>query len=299
MRRHPFLLATSLIFVGGFLFFFLVYSLSFYGEGRSFSREGKVGVVTVNGVINDSLNIVQQLDELSEEDNVKAVVLRINSPGGDVAASQEIYEGVVQLKRNKKIIVSMGSEAASGGYLIACGADKIVANAGTITGSISAIMFFANAEELLKKIGLKSSVVKSGKFKDIGSPVREMTKEEKLLIQGLINDIYDQFLDVVSQARNISKEELKRIADGRVFSGRQAKQLGLVDYVGDMAFAIHLAAKMAGIKGKPKVFYPREKEFIFWKYILRETLSILSQGLTEKELGLSSPAMTIRYQYYR
>jgi protease-4 len=126
-----------------------------------------------------------------------------------------------------------------------------------------------------------------------------MTKEEKLLIQGLINDIYDQFLDVVSQARNISKEELKRIADGRVFSGRQAKQLGLVDYVGDMAFAIHLAAKMAGIKGKPKVFYPREKEFIFWKYILRETLSILSQGLTEKELGLSSPAMTIRYQYYR
>lgn len=279
------------------MFFFLMYGLSFYGGGRSFSREGKVGVVTVNGVIDDSHDIVQQLNELSEEDNVKAVVLRINSPGGDVATSQEIYEGVVELNKTKKVIASMGSQAASGGYLIACGADKIVANAGTITGSISAIMFFVNAEELLKKIGLKSSVVKSGKYKDIGSPVREMTKEEKLLIQDLVDDIYDQFLDVVSQARKISKEELKKIADGRVFSGRQAKKLGLVDYVGDMSFAVRLAAKVAGIKGKPEVFYPREKELIFWKYILRETLSIMSKGLNEKELGLY-PAMNLRYQYY-
>jgi len=287
-----------IIFAGGFLFFSLMYGLSFYTQWRSFSSEGKVAVVTVNGVINDSREIVQQLNEVSEQDNIKAVVLRIDSPGGGVAASQEIYDSVIELRKVKKVIVSMGSEAASGGYLIACGADKIVANAGTITGSISAIMFFANAEELFKKIGLKSSVVKSGKFKDIGSPMREMTKEERALIQNLIDDIYDQFLDVVSRARKISKEELREIADGRVFSGRQAKELRLVDYLGDMNFAIRLAAKVAGIKGKPKVIYPQKREFVFWKYILGETLSLAAKELARNETGFY-PAMSLRYQYYR
>jgi protease-4 len=166
--------------------------------------------------------------------------------------------------------------------MIACAADKIVANPGTVTGSISAIMHFANAEELLKKVGLKSSVVKSGKFKDIGSPVREMTGEEKELLQELVDDIYDQFLDMVAQNRNIPKKKLGDIADGRVFTGRQAHKLGLVDYLGDMGYAVTLAGEMSGIKGKPEVLYPKKKGSKFWDYVFREMFTSLDEHMRGK-----------------
>jgi protease-4 len=246
---------------------------------RTFTLDNKVGVVKVEGFIGETRDIVEQINEFGKDDNIKAVILRIDSPGGGVAASQEIYESVVELKKKKKVIASMGSVAASGGYMIACAADKIVANPGTLTGSISAVMHFANAEELLKKIGLKASVVKSGKFKDIGSPVREMTAEEKALLQELVDDIYDQFLDMVAKDRNIKKENLREIADGRVFTGRQAHKLGLVDYLGDMGYAVKLAGEMAGIKGTPEIEYPKKKGTKFWDYVFREMFTAFNEQM--------------------
>ena len=228
------------------------------------------------------MEITDQLDEFGRDDSIVAVVLRIDSPGGGVAASQEIYDAVIELKKKKKVVVSMGSVAASGGLLIACAADKIVANAGTITGSISAIMQFANFEELLKKIGLKSSVVKSGKYKDIGSPLRDMTPEERKIIQDLIDDIYNQFVDVIVRDRKIPRDKVVAIADGRIFSGRQAKEYGLVDYLGDMRSAAKLASQLAGKDGKYDLVYPQNKRASVLDYVFESAANQLSRSIREK-----------------
>jgi protease-4 len=283
MRKHPVIFGIFLLICVGFVFFALVYVLGSAREDKpTFALNNKVGVVKVEGIIGDAHDVVEQLNQFAKDDNVKAIILRIDSPGGGVAPSQEIYSAIVDVKKNKKVVASMGAIAASGGYMIACAADKIVANPGTVTGSISAIMHFANAEELLKKVGLKSSVVKSGKFKDIGSPVREMTGEEKELLQKLVDDIYDQFLDMVAESRNIPKKNLENIADGRVFTGRQALKLGLVDYLGDMGYAVTLAGEMSGIKGKPEVLYPKKKGSKFWDYIFREMFTALDEHMRGK-----------------
>ena len=283
MRKHPVILGLLLLLLVGVIFFLAVYLLGSLTGKRSLSLSDHVGVVTVEGVLRDSQDIVRQVEEFSRDEGVKAVVVRIDSPGGGVTPSQEIYDSLVELKTKKRIVVSMGSVAASGGYLIACAADKIVANPGTITGSISAIMHFANAEELLKKIGLKSSTVKSGKFKDIGSPTRPMTREEKALIQALVDDTYDQLLDVIARDRKIPKEALRKIADGRIFTGRQARKLGLVDDLGGMDYAVRLAGKISGIKGKPEVAYPTKKKSTLWELILQQTISTLVGELRKEE----------------
>jgi protease-4 len=240
------------------------------------------------------MEITEQIEEFSRNDSIVAVVLRIDSPGGGVAASQEIYNAVVDLKKKKKVIASMGSVAASGGLLIACGADKIVANPGTITGSISAIMQFANIEELLKKVGLKSSVVKSGKYKDIGSPLREMIPEEKKIIQDLVDDIYNQFVDVIVRDRKLPREQVMQIADGRIFSGRQAREYGLVDSLGDMGSAARLACQLAGKEGKYDLVFPRKKRSSVFDYIFESAANQLSQSLKEKMNSLNGAG----YLYY-
>lgn len=271
MRKHPVIFGFFLLSLLCIVFFLLAFVLGSASEDkRSFALNNKVGVVKVEGVISDSHEIIEQLNQFSQDDSIKAVIVRIDSPGGGVAPSQEIYAAVTDAKKKKKIVASMGSLAASGGYMIACAADKIVANPGTLTGSISAIMHFANAEELLKKLGLKASVVKSGKFKDLGSPARPMTNEERALLQELVDDIYDQFLEMVANDRKIPKEKLRKIADGRVFTGRQALKLGLVDYLGDMGYAVTLVGEISGLKGKPELVYPKKKGSKFWDYIFSE-----------------------------
>ncbi len=283
MRKHPVIFGIFLLFLIVVAFFLLVYVLGSSTEDRrSFTLDNKVGIVKVEGFIGDTRDVLEQLNQFGKDDTIKAVVLRIDSPGGGVASSQEIYEAVIDLKKKKKVVTSMGSVAASGGYMIACATDKIVANPGTMTGSISAVMHFANAEELLKKLGLKASVVKSGKFKDIGSPVREMTSDERALIQELVDDIYDQFLDMVARDRKIPKENLRKIADGRIFTGRQAQKLGLVDYLGDMGYAVALAGEISGIKGKPEVVYPKKKGLRFWDYFFREMFTALELQMRGK-----------------
>src|SRR3972149_6116400 len=187
MRKPPVIYGISLIFLSGMGFLALLYGLSSLTRNmRFFPRDDKVGIIAISGIISSSQEIVEQVTEFKNDKTIKAVVIRIDSPGGGVASAQEIYAAIKGLKKHKKVLASLGSIAASGGYMVACAADKIVANPGTLTGSISAIMYFANAEDLLKKIGLKSSVVKSGKYKDIGSPRREMTVDERSILQALV-----------------------------------------------------------------------------------------------------------------
>jgi protease IV len=276
MRRHPVILGICILLLIGIVFFVVVYGLSLFSSGRSFNLRAKVGVVLIEGVISDTGEVIGQIDEFSDDDSIRAVVLRIDSPGGGVAPSQEIYQSILELREKKKIIASMGSVAASGGYLIASAADRIVANPGSITGSISAVMHFANVEELMKKVGVRSSVVKSGKFKDIGTPVREMTAEEKALIQGLVDDIYDQFVRTIAENRKIPLEKIIKIADGRIFSGRQAIDLGLVDTLGGLKEAVQLAGKLSGIEGKPDTVYAMKKKANLWKYLLESMTSAVS-----------------------
>jgi protease-4 len=295
MRKHPVFFGMLILLVLVFVFYFAFYRAGLYsGKNKGFSLRDKIGVVSVEGVINDSMDITDQLDEFAKDDSIVAVVLRVDSPGGGVAVSQEIYDAVVELRKTKKVVASMGSVAASGGLLVACGADKIVANPGTITGSISAIMQFANFEELLKKIGLKSSVVKSGQYKDIGSPLRDMTPEEKVILQDLVDDIYNQFVDVIVRERKLPREKVIAIADGRVFSGRKAKELGLVDYLGDMTSAAKLASKLAGKDGKYDLVYPAKKRTSFFDYFLESAATHIGNSLKEKIESKSG----ISYLYY-
>mgnify|MGYP003588729545 CR=1 FL=1 len=282
MRRHPVILGLLLLLLVFFIFFLLAYFLGIFTGKRSLPLADSVGVLNLEGVLRSSQEFARQAEEFGRDDGIKAVVVRIDSPGGGVAASQEIYASLAELKKKKKVVVSMGSVAASGGYLVACAADKIVANPGTITGSISAIMHFANAESLMEKIGLKSSVVKSGKFKDIGSPVRPMTTEEQALIQDLVDDTYDQLLEVISRDRKIPREALKQLADGRVFTGRQAQKLGLVDDLGDMGHAVRMAGKLAGIKGTPELVYPTKKKATYWELLMEKAAAALVGELNKE-----------------
>lgn len=283
MRKHPVIFGMLLLIALGIVFAVFFYNIGAQsGKTKSFSLNEKIGVVSVNGVISDSIEIAEQLEDFGRDDSVAAVVLRIDSPGGGVAASQEIYDAVVKLKKQKKVVASMGSVAASGGLLIACSADKIVANPGTITGSISAIMQFANVEELLKKIGVKASSIKSGQHKDIGSPLREMTPEDRKIIQDLIDDIYNQFVEVIVRDRKLSREQVIAIADGRIFSGRQAKEYGLVDYLGNMGFAANTALKLAGKEGKYDLVYPQKKRASIFEYLVESASGQLSRSIKNK-----------------
>ncbi len=285
MRKHPVILGLVILIALGVVLYFFFYRAGVHAGNKgtqSFSLNDKIGVVPVEGVIADSMEINGYIDDFLKDDSIVAVVVRIDSPGGGVAASQEIYDAIVELKKKKKVVVSMGSVAASGGLLIACAGNKIVANPGTITGSISAIMQFANVEELLKKVGVKSSVVKSGQYKDIGSPMREMTPEERVIIQELVDDIYNQFIDVIVRDRKIPRERVVAIGDGRVFSGRKAKEYGLVDQLGDLASAAKLASELAGSSGKYDLVYPQKKHPSIFDYMFESAANQFSRAVMQK-----------------
>jgi protease-4 len=287
MRKHPIIFGLLLLVIIGVLFFLIIYGIaSLTGERQMISLRDKIGVVPIKGVLNTSKEIVAQLDKYAEDDDIKAVVLRVDSPGGAVVPAQEIYDKINKIKEKKKVVTSMGSVAASGGYYIACASDKIVANPGTITGSIGVIIQFPQVKELLKKIGLKSTVIKSGKYKDVGSPSREISQDEMKLLQGLVDDIYNQFVEAVSSSRKIPKKKVEEIADGRIITGRQALELGLVDYLGTMEYSIDLAARLSGIEGKPQVVYPKEKRIGLLRYVVKEVASIVSEEFGNRETGV-------------
>ncbi len=229
----------------------------------SYGKE-QVAVVRVEGPILDSRKIVGELQNFGENPLVKAIVVRIDSPGGGVAPSQEIYNAVKRVKSeyNKVVVASMGTVAASGGYYIAVASDRVLANPGTLTGSIGVIMQMTNFEELLEKVGVKNSVIKSGRYKDIGSPFRTMKDDDIQLLQSVMDDVHRQFIEAVADGRSLDIADVELLADGRVFTGRQAKDSLLVDELGDLSDAIQLASKLGGIQGTPQVVEP-VKEFSF------------------------------------
>lgn len=251
------------VLIGGFyfilfsaLFFLFTYMVSRQGAGKSSWQSGeKVGLIRVEGVIADSRAVIHLLRRYQEDDDIKVILLRVDSPGGAVAPSQEIYDTLkeIQSEGKKKVVTSMGTVAASGGYYIASATDLIVANPGTLTGSIGVIMELNNLEGLMEKIGVESVTIKSGKNKDVGSPFRKMRKEERAILQNVLDDVHSQFIEAVSEGRSLDIGTVRKLADGRIFSGRQAKELGLVDRLGSLEAAIKWAAELGGISGKPEV----------------------------------------------
>jgi protease-4 len=244
------------------------------------------------GFMSGSDAIVDRLRKIDKNKYVKAVVLRINSPGGSTGASQEIYEEVKKLRQNgKKIVVSMGDVGASGAYYIACAADRIVANPSTITGSIGVIFNFGNMQELFKKIGVKMEVVKSGKSKDIGAYWRAPEESERKLLQGLIDNSYEQFVKVIVDGRKMTYEQVKQLADGSIFTGEQALNKGLIDQLGNLPDAIQVAADLAGLKGEPyiiKDYSPMEKVFeMFGRKVEENSLTQVTKALGKSETRLA------------
>ncbi len=240
-----------------------------------------IGIVKIEGIIDDSTRINEIIRDYAKNGRIKAVVIRINSPGGGVGPSQEIYEEVRKLSEKKVVVASIGAIGASGGYYIACGADKIVANPGSITGSIGVIMNFLNVKDLMEKLGIKGFVLKSGKMKDMGNPLRDMTEEEKRVLQEVVKDIHSQFVDAVASGRKLERNKVEKLADGRIFSGLQAKNLGLVDFLGNFYDAVDVAAKLAGIEGEPELVYPPPKKISIIDLIKGEVKSIIDEVRTK------------------
>jgi protease-4 len=255
----------------------------------------KVAVIEITGTIIKSDSIIEQIHRYRDNPSIKSIVLRINSPGGAVVPTQEIYSelGKLKAKSGKKIVASMGTTAASGGYYIACAADEIFANPGTLTGSIGVIMQIITAEGILKKVGVGSEVIKSGKFKDTGSPMRPMTDEERAILQETIDDVYAQFVDAVFEGRQnkgLTREGIVELANGRIFSGQQAYEKKLVDELGDLQDAIKRAGELGGIKGEPKVV----------KYKHRKSLmeQILGVSVEQKVEQLFESGISLKYELY-
>jgi len=264
MRRHPILVGCAILIA-----VILIMSVSatvFFGpesgKRKSFFSSGKVALVEIKGVILDSRDIMDELEDHRKNSDIKAVVVRIDSPGGSVGPSQEIYSTLKQLDKEKPVIVSMGSVAASGGYYIALGARKIVANPGTVTGSIGVIVEISNLEDLMKWAKIRQEVIKSGPYKDIGSPFRPMTDEERKILGDFVGDVFDQFVTAVAQSRKLKKEDVLKLANGMIYTGKRALELKLIDKLGTLDDAVKIAAKEGGIEGEPEVVYPEKRTFL-------------------------------------
>ena len=245
------------------LFFLTVWVLVSVLEGGGLPGGPRVAIVELEGIILESEAVVRELEEHQGNPAVRAVVIRVNSPGGVVAPTQEIYAAVQRLRKGKPVVASLGSVAASGGYYVAAAADRIYANPGTLTGSIGVVMQLANLEGLLKKVGVNYVVVKSGQYKDIGNFARTMTPEERRMLQAMLDDVHNQFIDAVAEGRKLPRTEVLGFADGRIVSGQQAKSLRMVDALGGLDEAIADAAKLAGLPEKPKLILPRRRFSLF------------------------------------
>ena len=282
MKKRPFLLA-SLMIGGIFLFFMLViFTAGYFRTGTLISTSTKqIGVLEITGTVTNERSLIRQIDEFREDDRILAVVLRVDSPGGGVAPSQEIYRELKRLVQKKPLVVSFGSVAASGGYYLAMAGERLFANPGTITGSIGVVMSFPDYQELMGKVGIRTEVIKSGPYKDVGSATRDMTDEERNLLNEMLVDIHRQFVEAVSEGRNIPVDELIPYVDGRIFTGRQALEIGLVDELGSFNDAVEYAAAKAGLKGRPDLVYPPPER----KRLLQRYLNIMIDRYVGVDFG--------------
>jgi len=288
-QEHPVLLGfvilgcIFLLFWAGITFFIVSVSRS----GHDLFKTAGVGIVDLKGAILSSEDAIATLREFRQDEKVRAIVLRVDSPGGAVGASQEIFTEVRRTDAVKPVVASMASIAASGGYYAALGARRILANPGTLTGSIGVIVKFANLQELFNKIGYKSQVVKSGRLKDIGSPDRPLSEEERSLLQNLIDEVHGQFVQAVADRRQLPLATVQSLADGRIFSGQQALELGLVDDTGNFTDAVLLAARLAEMQDPdPELIYPAAEGFSL-PGLLAEKATALLPGLQRRMPFLS------------
>lgn len=276
--------------IGTFFFCLLLFAIialsAIFSGKHELTISSGVGLVQVKGLIIDPLETVKQLHDFGKDDKVKAVVLRIDSPGGVVGPSQEIWSAMKRLKEKKPVIVSMGSVAASGGYYIAVPATLIYANPGTITGSIGVLMKFSNLEGLMGKVGMKSFTLKTGRFKDVGSPSRPMSDAERAMLQSVIENTHSQFVKAVAEGRKLSQEQVRAIADGRIFSGEQALEQKLIDRLGTMQDALVEAGRQGGLTGEPQVINPPKKKHLFLDMLVEESAGKFS-SMMRKEKGFS------------
>ena len=271
----------------GLLILLVIVSILLIVMQKSISIGDRIALVRIEGMIADSKDSIEEIKEYVKDPSVKAILLRIDSPGGAVAPAQEIHEEVKKAVAKKQVVVSMGSVAASGGYYIASPATKIIANPGTITGSIGVIMEIPNLEGLMNKIGVKTEVVKSGKHKDLVSTFRGIRKEDREILQGVLDNVHEQFIMAVADGRKMSPADVRKIADGRIFTGEQAIKAGLIDELGNLEDAVQVAAKLSGIKGEP-VIVSKKEHF---------SLINLLRGKIPKELTDFFPAVKVKYLF--
>jgi protease-4 len=264
-QKHPILLGLFIL-TGIFFLFLGGISLLFSSivsrgpKGDIFSKKEGVGIIELKGLIVSSEKVLKNLTSFRNNPNIKSIILRIESPGGSVGAAQEIFQDVKRTNEVKPVVASMGSMGASGGYYAALGAEKIIANPGTMTGSIGVIVKFPNLEGLFDKIGYKTEVIKSGAMKDVGASNRPITDQERALMQGLIDNVFNQFVQAVVESRGMPEETVRELADGRIFSGEQAFEAGLIDDLGNFTDAVTMAAELGGLDPKqPKLIYPQEE----------------------------------------
>jgi protease-4 len=286
--------STLLLWIigGGAIFVFFILCLlalaTLFSDHSSDSfsfASNQVAVIDLEGRIEDSKEFIDQLKDFGNRSGVRSVVIRINSPGGGVAASQEIYQAIKKFRSEskKKVVVSMASVAASGGYYAACGADRIFANPGTITGSIGVVAEWYNYGDLLRWARVQSIVIKTGDLKDAGSPTRPLTEAEKVYFQSLLGNMYGQFVSTVASSRKMKEEDVRKLADGRVYTGQEAKTNGLVDELGTFQDAIAAAAKLAGVAGPPKIIGPAKKSISILDLLLGGGASALALNSDRSE----------------
>jgi protease-4 len=286
LKNHSILRALGVLLVFILVVFTGVFFYAYLtgGDARAlslFAGDG-VAVLEIEGAIEDSQTVLTELKRFKEMPWVKAVVVRIDSPGGAVAPTQEIFEEIVRSKKQKPFIASLGGMATSGGYYIAAACDRIVANPGTLTGSIGVIMQLTNVEELMKKIGVRGVSVKSGPNKDIGSPFQPLSPEGREILQALVDNVHSQFVVAVAKGRSMEETQVRKLADGRIYSGAQAQKLGLVDQFGTLQDAIEIAAKRGGIEAEPAVYYSRPEQERWWE---RMFMGIFGRRLPGPERG--------------
>ena len=284
-RRHPYLF---FLLTGFGMFTILILGtmamvLVMGGDAKRIDGES-VGVIEIEGPIADARKTIEDLRTFRENEDIRAIVVRIDSPGGAVGPSQEIYREIRKTIKTKKVVASMGAVAASGGYYIACAADGIVANPGTITGSIGVIMGYTNFRELLDKIGMVPVVIKSGPYKDTGSPTREMRADERELLEAVTHGIHEQFVSAIAEGRGMDRDLVAAAADGRIYTGEQAKERGLIDRLGNFEDALDWAGELGGIEGNVVPVYVRKDKLSLLQYLLSSSLpdwmsSIIQPGL--------------------
>lgn len=283
------------VFLGGLALFATLFFITLSDDSDFvISGDGQIAVVEIFGPIYDSSTPVRQIEKWSKRSNIEAIILHINSPGGGVAASHEIYEAVNRAREEEgmTVVAAFSSVAASGGYYVACGADYIVSNPGTLTGSIGVIMQYATFGGLMEKVGISMETVKSGELKDVGNPSRRMTASEEQMLRSVIMDTYEQFVEIVARGRGMEKDAVYPLADGRIYTGLQAYNLGLVDTLGTFSQALQITADMVGITGEPETIkeVPRKPDFFD---LLSQTLMSIDARISGRSLG---PQLLYLYQ---